>query len=105
VKSGGFRTAVQQGGDQVFGYGREVAPFRCWDYDAIAMLNVSATQELARKLETVQAENAALRRELATQEQSIEARLIALERRMSGETAAKTVSLKTVSLETVKAAE
>ena len=110
VKDGGFRTAFQPGGDKVFVYGREVSDFRSVDYDAIAMLNVSATQELARKLETVQAENAALRRELATQEQSMEARLIALERRMSGETAAKavslkTVSLKTVSLKTVKAAE
>jgi hypothetical protein len=105
VKDGGFRTAFQPGGDKVFVYGREVSDFRSVDYDAIAMLNVSATQELARKLETVQAENVALRRELATQEQSMEARLIALERRMSGETAAKTVSLKTVSLETVKAAE
>jgi hypothetical protein len=46
----------------------------------------------------VQAENAALRRELAIQEQSMEARLIALERRMSGESAAKTVSIKTVSV-------
>jgi hypothetical protein len=98
VKDGGFRTAFQPGGDKVFVYGREVSDFRSVDYDAIAMLNVSATQELARKLETVQAENAALRRDLATQKQSMEARLIALERRMSGETAAKAVSLKTVSL-------
>jgi hypothetical protein len=95
VKADRFLTEFKPAGDQVFVYGREVNDFRSVDYDAIAMLNVSATQELARQLETVQAENAALRRELVTQEQSMEARLIALERRMSGEGAAKTVSLKT----------
>jgi hypothetical protein len=36
--------------NQVFVYGREVKDFRNVDYEAMAMLNVSATQELARKL-------------------------------------------------------
>mgnify|MGYP000673893941 CR=1 FL=1 len=98
IRDGAFRPDGQVKDEQVFVYGREVSDFRTVDYDAIAMLNVSATQELARKLATVQAENAALRRELAAKEQSMEARLITLERRISGESAAKTVSLKTVSL-------
>jgi len=98
IRDGAFRPDGQVKDEQVFVYGREVSDFRTVDYDAIAMLNVSATQELARKLETVQAENAALRRELAAKDKSMEARLIALERRMSGESAAKTVSLKTVSV-------
>jgi hypothetical protein len=67
------------------------------DYDAISMLNVSATQELARQLETVQAENAGLRRELVAKDESMEARLIALEARFSKDGPPMTVSLKTVS--------
>ncbi len=69
-----FRTAFKPEGDEVFVYGREVNDFRTVDYDAIAMLNVSATQELARRLEAkdaevlaLQKENAALKAELATQ--------------------------------------
>jgi hypothetical protein len=38
-------------GNEVFVYGREVSDFRSVDYDAISMLNVSATQELAKRLE------------------------------------------------------
>jgi hypothetical protein len=83
-----------------------VEDLRRVDYDAIAMLNVSATQQLKREkdaeIQVLRDENAALRRELATKDRelaakdrSLEARLIALERRMSGESAARTVSLKT----------
>ena len=50
VAKGQFRTDFKPAGDQVFVYGREVNDFRTVDYDAIAMLNVSATQELARKV-------------------------------------------------------
>jgi hypothetical protein len=78
VAPGKFRTAFQPAGEKVFVYGRQVNDFRTVDYDAIAMLNVSATQELARKLEAehasvlaLQKENAALRatleQQLATQ--------------------------------------
>lgn len=104
IRDGAFRPNGQVNDEQVFVYGREVSDFRTVDYDALAMLNVSATQELARQLETVQDENAALRRELAAKErelaakdESVEARLIALERRISGEGEAQTVSLKTAS--------
>lgn len=41
---------------EVFVYGREVADLRSVDYDAISMLNVSATQELHRKIMTLQKE-------------------------------------------------
>ena len=34
---------------QVFVYGKQVDDFRSVDYDAISMLNVSATQELAKR--------------------------------------------------------
>lgn len=53
---------VEEG--EVFVYGREVKDFRSVDYEAISMLNVSATQELARRLESREAELAGLRAEL-----------------------------------------
>ncbi len=74
VKDDKFRTDFKPEGADVFVYGREVNDFRTVDYDAIAMLNVSATQELARKLDAkdaevvaLQKENAALKAELAAQ--------------------------------------
>jgi hypothetical protein len=92
----------------VFVYGREVKDLRTVDYEAISMLNVSATQELARKLETAQAENAALRRELAEQgkraaaqadaDAAQNARLLALEKLLSE----KADGLKTATLKTGK---
>ena len=85
VRKDGFRTAFQPAGDKVFVYGREVKDFRTVDYEAIAMLNVSATQELARKVEAENAEvkalrdeNAALKKQLAEQaakEKALEVRL------------------------------
>ncbi len=51
VADGKFRTDFKTDADRVFVYGREVNDFRSVDYDAIAMLNVSATQELHRRLE------------------------------------------------------
>jgi hypothetical protein len=95
VKAGRFLTNFKTAGDQVFVYGREVNDFRSVDYDAIAMLNVSATQELVRKVKSVQDENAALRRELAAKDASVEARLIALEKRLTKGSAPETVSIKT----------
>ena len=38
---------------------------RAVDYEAIAMLNVSATQELAKSMEALKAENAGLRAQVA----------------------------------------
>ncbi|MBL8514149.1 MAG: tail fiber domain-containing protein, partial [Betaproteobacteria bacterium] len=67
VAEGRFRTAFKASkadGDTVFVYGREVKDFRTVDYEAISMLNVSATQELHRRAETQSAEIAALRQEL-----------------------------------------
>jgi hypothetical protein len=44
-------------GDKVFVYGKQCLDLKSVDYDAIAMLNVSATQELAKKVEALEAEN------------------------------------------------
>jgi hypothetical protein len=48
-------------GDKVFVYGKNCLDLRSVDYDSIAMLNVSATQELAKKIEALEAENAKLK--------------------------------------------
>lgn len=65
VGEGKFRIGYRPDGDRVFVFGREVNDFRTVDYEAIAMLNVSATQELARKLEARETELTELRTELS----------------------------------------
>ncbi|MBK9608060.1 MAG: tail fiber domain-containing protein [Betaproteobacteria bacterium] len=65
VAPGKFRTGFVTNADAVFVFGREVKDFRMLDYEAIAMLNVSATQELKRRLEQQTAEIAALRQQMA----------------------------------------
>lgn len=71
----GFRTAFAGDGTEVFVYGREVKDFRSLDYEAIAMLNVSATQELAKQLAAKSARVDALNDEVA----ALKARLAELE--------------------------
>ena len=99
VRDGAFRPDGKVDGDSLFVYGREVNDFRSVDYDAISMLNVSATQQLKlekdAEIQALRDENAALRGELAAKDASHEARLIALERRMAREGATETVSLST----------
>ncbi|HEX8671788.1 MAG TPA: tail fiber domain-containing protein, partial [Longimicrobium sp.] len=76
LRKDGFRTAFQPPGDKVFVFGREVNDFRSVDYDAIAMLNVSATQELHRKLSVLEKRVA----ELELGNKARDARLTALEK-------------------------
>ena len=52
----------------VFVFGLEHADVRSVDYEALAMLNVSATQELARRVELLQTQNAALQARAAALE-------------------------------------
>ncbi|HLP20989.1 MAG TPA: hypothetical protein VK174_11840 [Chitinophagales bacterium] len=49
ANSQGFSVALKDEG-RVFVYGKQVNDFRTVDYEAISMLNVSATQELAKKV-------------------------------------------------------
>ena len=65
VADGRFRTAFNADSDTIFVYGREVNDFRTVDYEAIAMLNVSATQELHRRVEMQASEIAQLKQQLA----------------------------------------
>ncbi len=52
-------------GEKVFVYGRKVDDLRTVDYDALSMLNISATQELARKVAALEDENRALKEQVA----------------------------------------
>ena len=74
-----FRTAFRTEGGQVFVYGREVDDFRAVDYEAISMLNVSATQEIARQLEAKDSEIKSLKQQLAAQR----AHTLAMETRLA----------------------
>ena len=74
----------------MFVYGREVDDFRTVDYDALTMLNVSATQQLKTdtdaQLAALQQENAALRsrlQALEARERAREARLAEIEQRLA----------------------
>ena len=50
-----------QNANELFVYGKKVDDFRSVDYDRVFTLAVSATQELARKVEALEKENAALK--------------------------------------------
>lgn len=58
----GWTHATPEG---VFVFGREVSDFRSVDYDRLFTLNISATQELARRVESLEQENAAFKSENA----------------------------------------
>lgn len=82
VREGAFRTASLPTGREVFVFGREVDDFRTVDYEAISMLNVSATQELARRVEEKEAEVTRLTKLVETlqaRDQEREERLARLE--------------------------
>lgn len=66
-----FTVSFDRAPEHIFVYGQEVDDFHTVDYDAISMLNVSATQELAKRSEaqeeriaTLEAENAELKQKL-----------------------------------------
>ncbi|WP_333873264.1 tail fiber domain-containing protein [Methylobacter sp.] len=75
VVKGKFRTGFRPEEDNVFVFGREVNDFCNVDYDAIAMLNVSATQQIKKEMDAVvialKAENAALKARLDALEAKI----------------------------------
>lgn len=103
VRDGAFRTAFTAAGD-LFVYGREVQDFRTVDYEAIAMLNVSATQQLKKEsdaaLATLRDENTALRTRLEALETAAakrDAQLAALTRLLERSTG-DTVTVSTAAL-------
>ena len=54
--------------EEVFVFGREVNDFHTVDYEAISMLNVSATQELYKRLKALEKENTALKAQVQEKE-------------------------------------
>jgi hypothetical protein len=96
VKKGAFRTDFRTDEEVIFVYGREVADFRVVDYEAISMLNVSATQEIFRRLQAEVAAQDKRLAELEARDQARDARLIALEKRLRllDESTNRTASLK-----------
>lgn len=75
--------------EEIFVFGREVKDFMSVDYDALAMLNISATQELNRKILKLEEKLAEKNKTISAMEESFEARLISLEKRLDSERAAK----------------
>ncbi len=76
----------------VFVYGKWVNDFHIVDYDAIAMLNVSATQELARENEALKAKVTALEAKVAELEQ-LKTRFAQVEAMLKQQPAVKQTSL------------
>ena len=74
-----FPSTINRSPSTIFVYGREVEDFHTVDYEAISILNVSATQEQQRIIETQQKRIEALEAENARIEGTFEARLKALE--------------------------
>ncbi|QHJ07970.1 tail fiber domain-containing protein [Hymenobacter busanensis] len=77
VKAAAGNTLVVRGarqlvGQEVFVFGLEHADVRAVDYEALSMLNVSATQELARRVQELQKQNEALRRQTQTQQTALQ---------------------------------
>jgi hypothetical protein len=79
--------------DEVFVFGREVDDFRSVDYEAIAMLNISATQELHRQLEAKEQTIADLQKRLANLETTTAAKLASIEKLLQTDRQLVSVSL------------
>ena len=110
VADGKFQTNPALGNGEVFVYGREVNDFRSVDYEAIAMLNVSATQQIKKEKDAeVKALQASVSErdekisdlekrviELEAKDKARDAKLSAIETllRSSGKATAQTASLK-----------
>lgn len=71
IKKDAFRVDFEKEGDKVFVFGREVKDFRTVDYEAISMLNVSATQQIKKEkdaeVKALKDENEMLKATLAAQ--------------------------------------
>jgi hypothetical protein len=93
VNANTFKVKIDAKPEKLFVYGKWVNDFLAVDYEAISMLNVSATQELIRKIEALEKENTTLKNnngqlkaEIETTKKSqtaLEARLGAIESHLS----------------------
>jgi hypothetical protein len=77
----GFRVNSDKAG-KVFVFGRQVEDFHTVDYEALSTLNISATQELLKRIEALEAENKTLK--TANQEmQNVKTKVTHLEKQMA----------------------
>ncbi len=74
-----FKVALPDTADKVFVYGREVNDFHSVDYEAISMLNVSATQEQQRLIEKLDRSIEQIKADYQRAVNNLESRLQALE--------------------------
>jgi hypothetical protein len=63
VKGNKFKVASEKEG-KLLVYGREVNDFHTVDYDALVTLNISASQEMLKRIEALEKQNAALEQKL-----------------------------------------
>ena len=95
LRKGGFRTDWKEDTENLFVYGREVKDFRSVDYDAIAMLNVSATQQMKKdhdaEVLALKGKIASLQAQLDARDKAVEERLAALEKRLPKNAAAAAI--------------
>jgi hypothetical protein len=66
-------------GDQVYVYGKEVNDFRTVDYDAVSILNYSATQKLTKQAEEQKTQISSLQKEIVSLKTSIEMMVVLLQ--------------------------
>jgi hypothetical protein len=66
--------------EKLFVFGKEVDDFRSVDYDAVAMLGVSATQQLHKELQETKKENQLLKAQFNTEMESMKAELAAIKK-------------------------
>lgn len=90
-----FKINTDEKPEGAFVYGKWVNDARAVDYEAIAMLNVSATQELHKQIKALQAENSTLReqnKKLVEVTSKIESRLEKLENTSNYKSVSKTAA-------------
>lgn len=90
-----FTIKTEAAPSEVFVYGKWVNDFHVVDYDAISMLNVSATQELSRQIQALQKENAALKAANAALENTVNSRLAKLEAQLAGKPSVNSAAVTT----------
>ena len=85
IQRNAIKVASNQEG-QVFVYGKQVSNFHTVDYEAISMLNVSATQALLKRIELLEAEKKKLTGDFENYKTSVNDRLLKIERILQTET-------------------
>jgi uncharacterized protein (UPF0335 family) len=86
IQGEAIKVASNQEG-HVFVYGKQVSDFHTVDYEAISMLNVSATQALLKRIEALEQEKKKLTGDFENYKTSVNDRLSKIEQTLATETA------------------